>query len=82
VRAEEVTAARSHDNPELCEFGIVAEKGSRPGAEKGEKQCRRAYGLAVLKRSGKMFLFVTASPNRPPLHNVRNDCIGTLSAFE
>ena len=88
--AEEVSAPRGHydqtRNPQLGEFGVVAEKGSRPAADTAERQCHRAHELGRVQIQKAVFgkavvQIVRASSART--HSARlKDCIGTLLIFE
>ena len=59
MRAEEVAAPCGHDDQagdaQFRQFGIVAEKGSRPGAQYRERQCHRAHELGRLNLVNNVF---------------------------
>src|SRR5260221_1485232 len=83
--SEEVSTPGGHDDQagdaQFAQFGVVAEKGSRPGAESSERECHRAHELGRSKvprnlelgdRTGEN-VFLSYSPK---------DCIGTPISFE
>ena len=87
MRPEEIAAPRSHydqgRNPQLSEFGVVAEKRCCPQAETGKRQCDRAHEfgrVAVLQKTVPGLLENERA--RTPLRYVLEDCIGTLISFE
>src|SRR5450631_3041895 len=86
MRAEEVAAPCGHDDqgrhPKLGQFGIVAEKGSRPGPKNRERQCHRAHFLAVYSVPETVPGGYRKNHVRTPLRYVLKDCIGTLITFE
>src|SRR6201987_4405249 len=68
---EEIAAPCGHDDqgrdPQLCEFGIVAEKRCRPQAKTGKRQCDRAHEFGrVTVLQENWFLRERARPDPTP----------------
>jgi hypothetical protein len=84
--AEEVAAPCRHDDQtgdaQLAQFGIVAEKGSRPGAESSERQGHRAHELGRFSVLRNMILGDGGSGENVFLPFMPKDCIGTPITFE
>jgi hypothetical protein len=83
--SEKVSTPCGHDDQaghaQFAQFGVIAEKGSRPGAEASERECHRAHELGRFKMLQNLLLGERTSEN-VFLSHLPKDCIGTPISFE
>ena len=84
--AKEIAAPSGHHDqsrdPQLREFGVIAENRSSPQAETGKRQCHRAHEFGRVPALGKAVPGLENERARTPLRFALKDCIGTLISFE